>query len=154
VLAGRLGVAAGWGRVGARRVFSAGGSGPSSPVFDFGRDTIGLLRGFAPADLAGSRAAVANLDVRFPIARLERGAGSWPVFFRTLHAAAFIDAGQAWNTSFRAANLRTATGGELSLDVVVFHYVPLTLVSGAAWTRDPVANRQRAAIFGRIGHAF
>jgi hypothetical protein len=154
VLAGRLGVAVGWGRVGARRVFSAGGSGPSSLVFDFGRDTIGLLRGFVPADLTGSRAAVANVDVRFPIARLERGAGSWPVFFRTLHAAAFIDAGQAWNTSFRADALRTATGGELSLDVVVFHYVPLTLVTGAAWTRDPVANRQRAAFFGRIGHAF
>ena len=135
-------------------MFSAGGSGPSYPLFDFGRDTIGLIRGVAPEDLVGSRAAVANLDLRVPLARLQRGAGSWPVFFRTLHAAAFVDAGHAWDTAFRAADLRTSTGAELSLDVVILHYVPLTLVTGAAWTRDPVADRSRAAFFGRIGHAF
>ncbi len=154
VVAGRLAFAAGWGPPGARRLFSAGGPGPSAPEFDFGRDTIGLLRGFDAADLTGSRAAVANLDLRFPIARLQRGAGSWPVFFRTVHAAAFVDAGQAWDTVFRPASLRTSTGAEISLDLVILHNVPVTLATGAAWTRDPVTNRQRAAFFARIGHAF
>lgn len=154
VVAGRLAVAAGWGPPGARRLFSAGGSGPSEPAFDFGRDSIGLLRGFDAADLTGSRAAVANLDLRFPIVRVQRGAGSWPVFFRTVHAAAFVDAGHAWDAAFRAASLRTSTGAELSLDLVILHTVPVTLATGAAWTRDPVTNRQRAAFFGRIGHAF
>jgi hypothetical protein len=123
-------------------------------VFDFGRDTIGLLRGFAPEDLVGSRAAVANLDLRFPIARVERGVGAWPLFVRALHGAAFVDAGEAWSSTFRAADLRTATGAEVSLDVVVLHYLPLTLVSGAAWTRDPVAGRSGPAFFARIGYAF
>jgi len=154
VIAGRLGLAAGWGPVSARRVFSAGGSGPSYPLFDFGRDTIGLIRGVAPEDVVGSRAAVANLDLRVPLARLQRGLGWWPVFFRSINAAAFLDAGNAWDTTFRAADLRTSVGGELSLDLVVLHYVPITLVTGSAWMRDPVAGRNRAALFTRIGHAF
>ena len=153
VLAGRFAAAAGWGPRGARRVFSAGGAGPSYLVFDFGRDTIGLLRGFSPEDLVGSRAMVANLDLRFPLARIERGVRSWPIFFRALHGAAFVDAGEAWDSAFRAADLRTSTGAELSLHVVVFHYLPLTLVSGAAWTRDPVAGRNHGAVFGRVGYA-
>jgi WD40 repeat protein len=154
VLAGRLGAAAGWGPRGARRVFSAAGPGPSYPVFDFGRDTIGLLRGFAPGDIVGSRAAVGNLDLRFPLARPQRGLGSWPVFFQELHAAVFVDAGHAWDAAVRPADLRTSTGGELSLDVVILHYVPLTLVAGAAWTRDPAADRSHRAFFGRLGYAF
>jgi hypothetical protein len=154
VLAGRLGAAAGWGPRGGRRLFSAGGSGPSYPVFDFGRDSIGLLRGFPPEDLVGPRAAVANLDLRFPLARFQRGVGTWPIFFRALHGAAFVDAGEAWDSTFRAADLRSSTGAELSLDVVVLHYLPLTLASGAAWTRDPVAGRNHGAVFARIGYAF
>jgi outer membrane protein assembly factor BamA len=154
VIAARAAVAAGWGDVGARRVFSAGGAGPSYPVFDFGRDAIGLLRGFAPEDIVGSRAAVANLDLRVPLFRPQRGIGSWPVFFRAIHAAAFVDAGNAWNTTFRSADLRTSTGGELSLDLVVLHYFPVTIAGGAAWTRDPVVDRSQAAFFGRIGYAF
>jgi hypothetical protein len=30
----------------------------------------------------------------------------------------------------------------------------LTLAGGAAWTRDPVADRRRGAFFARIGYAF
>ena len=154
VAAGRVGAAAGWGPRGARRRFSAGGAGPSYLDFDFGREAIGLLRGFAPEDTVGSRAAVANLDLRFPLARFQRGAGTWPIFFRALHGAAFVDAGEAWDSTFRAADLRTSTGGEVSLDLVLLHYVPLTLASGAAWTRDPVAGRSHGAVFGRVGYAF
>jgi hypothetical protein len=154
VLAGRVGAAVGWGPRGVRRVFAAGGAGPSHPVFDFGRDTIGLLRGFSPEDLFGPRAAVANADLRFPIVRIERGVASWPIFVRALHGSVFLDAGEVWDSTFRAANLRTSTGAELAVDVVVLHYLPLTLVSGAAWTRDPVAGRSHGALFGRIGYAF
>jgi hypothetical protein len=154
VIAARAAFAGGWGEIGARRFFSASGPGPSFPIFDFGRDSIGLLRGFAPEDVVGTRAAVANLDLRIPLARPQRGIGSWPIFLRTIHAAAFVDAGNAWNTTFRAADIRTSAGGELSLDLVLLHYVPLTFAGGAAWTRDPVSDRSRARFFGRIGHAF
>ena len=154
VLAARAATAVGWGDVAGRRVFSAAGPGPSNAVFDFGRDSVGLLRGFAPEDVIGSRVFVANLDLRFPLARIERGLGGWPIFFHTVHAAVFGDAGNAWDTTFRTADVRTSTGGELSLDAVVAHYVRVTLAGGAAWTRDPTTDSSRGAIFGRIGYAF
>ena len=154
VLAGRVAVADSWGPAGIRRRFSAAGPGAGAPVFDLGRDSVGLLRGVAPDDVVGARAAVTNLDLRVPLARVQRGVGSWPVFVRAIHAAAFVDAGHAWDTTFRAAGVHTSAGGELSLDVVLGHFVPLTLVGGAAWTRDGVAGRSRATFFGRVGHAF
>lgn len=154
VVAARAAFAGSWGDLRARRVFSAGGPGPSSAAFDFGRDTIGLLRGFDAEDVIGTRAAVANLDLRFPLLRPERGLGSWPVFFRAVHAAAFVDAGHAWDDGFALRDLRTSVGGELSLDTVLAHYAPVTFTAGAAWTHDPVANRSRLVAFGRVGRAF
>jgi hypothetical protein len=152
VLAARVAAAASFGDGRARRVFSAAGAGPSYPVFDFGRDTIGLLRGVAPDDLVGSRAVSMNVDLRVPLARPQRGFRTWPIFLHTIHAAGFLDVGHAWDRTFRAADLRTSVGGELSADVVVLHYVPLTLAGGAAWTHGGV--RDRAAVFARIGYAF
>jgi hypothetical protein len=154
VIAARVAAASAWGSSETRRVFSAAGSGPSQPLFDFGRSTIGLLRGFAIDDVTGSLAAVANVDLRVPLVRVERGPASWPVFVRSIHAAAFFDAGDAWDNAFRAADVRTAGGGELSFDVVLLHYFPFTLVSGAAWIHDPVAVRSAPSLFGRIGYAF
>ncbi len=154
VVAGRVAFAGSWGDVGVRRLFSASGSGPAVAAFDFGRDTIGLLRGFSADEVVGLRAAVANIDFRVPLARPERGIGNWPIFFRSIHAAAFFDAGHAWNRTFRMSDVRTSVGGELSLDTVVGHYLPLTFSAGAAWTRDPIEDRSRAAIFARVGRAF
>jgi hypothetical protein len=154
VLAGRLAFAGAWGDPGVRRAFTAGGPGPAIAAFDFGRDTIGLLRGFPADDLIGSRAAVANIDLRVPLARPQRGIGNWPIFFRSIHAAGFVDAGNAWDRAFRFSDLRTSTGGELSLDVVLGHYLPVTLTTGGAWTRDPIEDRSRASFFARIGRAF
>ena len=154
VLAARLAAAASWGAPAGRRRFSAAGSGPASAAFDFGRDTIGLMRGLAPASVAGFRAAVVNVDLRAPLRRVERGAGTWPVFVRSAHGALFADAGEAWDRTFRAGAIRTSVGGELAVDLVLGHTLPLTVASGIAWTRDPVAGTRGAAVFGRLGHAF
>src|SRR5204863_2018678 len=99
VLAVRLAGASSWGETAARRLFSASGSGPSIPSFDFGRDTIGLLRGFRPQDVVGLHAAVLNADFRVPLRRVQRGPGVWPIFVRSIHAAAFVDLGHAWDTT-------------------------------------------------------
>ena len=154
VLAVRLAGAASWGDASARRRFSAAGSGPSEPSFDFGRDTIGLLRGFRSEDIVGPHAAVFNADLRLPLLRVQRGPGLWPIFVRSIHSAAFVDFGHAWNATFRAADIRRAIGGELSSDVVLIHYLPLTITGGASWTHDPVAGRDRAAVFARVGYAY
>jgi hypothetical protein len=154
VLAARAALATSWGPADARRVFSAAGPGPSVPIFDFGRDTIGLLRGFNPEDVVGTRAAVVNVDVRVPLVRVQRGAGTWPVFLRSIHAAGFADAGNAWNGAFKRSDIRTSAGGELSFDTTLVHYFPFTFASGAAWTHDPVAGTSGVRLFGRIGYAF
>jgi hypothetical protein len=154
VLAVRLAAASGWGDAVARRVFSAAGPGPSAPSFDFGRDAIGLLRGFDPDDVVGPSAAVVNADLRVPLRRVQRGPGLWPVFVRSIHAAAFVDAGNVWNRAFRAADIRYAAGGEIATNVVIVHYVPLTIAGGVSWIHDPVARRDGAATFARLGYAF
>jgi hypothetical protein len=154
VLAGRVAFAGAWGDRSVRRAFAAGGPGPSVASFDFGRDTIGLLRGFDSGDLVGSQAAVANLDLRFPLAYPQRGPGSWPIFIQSVHGALFVDAGNAWTGSFRRADIRSSIGAELSTDIVLGHYLPLTLAGGGAWIRDPVSGRSDAAVFGRVGRAF
>ena len=153
VVAARVAGATGWGAAGTRREFSASGPGPSYPVFDFGRDSIGLIRGFAPEDVTGPHAFVANVDLRFPIARIQRGLGSWPVFVHTIHGAAFVDAGAAWERSLHGTDVRRAVGGELSVDMV-FRFARVTFTGGAAWTHDPAADRNRGALFARIGLAF
>ena len=154
VLAARFALAESWGPLDTRRVFSAAGPGPSVPQFSFGRDTIGLLRGFSAEDIVGSRASDLNVDLRIPLRQIQRGVGTWPVFLRSVHAAAFVDAGNAWETQFRAADVRTAAGGEISFDTTLIHYTPVTFASGVAWTHDPVTHAGGAVVFGRIGYAF
>lgn len=143
-----------WGDAQARRVFSASGNGPASRGFDFGRDAIGLLRGFESDSLVGTHAAVINVDYRLPIFRLQRGIGTTPLFLRTIHASLFGDAGHAWVDGFRTADVRTSAGAELSLDTVLSYWLPLTFTSGVAWRRDPVGNHDGVAVFGRVGRAF
>ena len=82
---GASGIANGDGRV--RRIFTAGGPGPKNAPLDFGSEVIGLLRGFDTEDAIGSRAAIVNVDYRWPIAQIQRGLGTWPFFVRTLHAS-------------------------------------------------------------------
>ena len=154
VLAVRAAGAAAWGNEQARRVFSAAGAGPVSAGFDFGADAIGLLRGTERDAVVGERAAVANVDYRFPIWTVERGVGTVPVFFRTIHGALFVDAGHAWTGRFRRSDLRVSIGGELSLDAVLGYALPMTFTTGAAWREDPASGRRGIAAFGRIGRAF
>ncbi len=143
-----------WGDARARRVFSASGNGPAASGFDFGRDAVGLLRGFEPDALVGTHAAVANIDYRLPIVRPQRGIGTVPLFFRSIHAALFADAGHAWDHGFQSSDVRLSTGAELSIDTVLGYGLPVTFTSGVAWRRDPVGSHDGVAVFGRIGRAF
>jgi Tol biopolymer transport system component/phenylpyruvate tautomerase PptA (4-oxalocrotonate tautomerase family) len=154
VVAARVGAAAAWGDGRVRRVFSASGAGPQSSGFEFGTDAIGLLRGFAEDDVTGEHAWAANLDYRVPLLRVERGAGTLPLFLRTVHAALFADAGDAWTSPSRSHDVRASAGIELSLDTVLGYGVPLTFTGGAAWRHDPTGRQNGVAVFARVGRAF
>ena len=137
-----------------RRFFSAAGAGPPPSGFSFGTDAVGLLRGFAEDEITGDHVAVANLDYRVPLVRIQRGLGTLPFFLRTAHAAVFADTGHGWLRDFQWSRFRTAVGVELSLDAVVGYGLPLTFTAGGAWRNDPVSGRRGLAAFGRVGRAF
>jgi hypothetical protein len=135
-------------------VFSAAGAGPQNGGFDVGTGAVGLIRGLEADTVIGNHAAVANLDYRFPLWYVQRGVGTVPLFFRTIHAAVFADAGHAWTERFRLSDIRSAAGAELSLDAVVGYTLPVTFTAGLAWRDDPVGARRGAVVFGRMGRAF
>lgn len=154
VLALRAAGGASWGDRPGRRVFGAGGAAAPASAISFSRSAIGLARGFNPDDIVGDRALVFNVDYRLPLARVERGFRTWPFFLRQLHAAVFVDAAHAWRDRLRAADFRTSAGVEISGDVVLGHYLPLTLTGGVALRRDPTGLQEGAALFGRVGYGF
>jgi hypothetical protein len=153
VLAVRGAGAASWGDEPVRRLFSASGHGPQARGFSFGSDAIGLMRGADEGELLGEHAAVLNVDYRLPLWRIERGLGTLPAFFRTVHAAGFADVAHAWNGRFDASDISRAAGLELSLDTVVGYSLPLTFTGGVAWYSIPQQS-SGVTVFGRIGRAF
>jgi hypothetical protein len=150
VVAARFAAARSWGDRGVRRLFSASGNDAQLGGFTFGSDAIGLIRGVDTGDIAGTHAAVVNIDYRVPLMRLEHGAGTFPLFARTLHGALFADAGHAWESTFRRRDVQVSLGAELSLDAVIGYSLPLTLTTGAAWA----SNGRGFVAFGRVGRAF
>jgi Tol biopolymer transport system component len=154
VLAARGAFAASWGDDVVVRRFGAGGAA-AEPPGGFGRDAVGLLRGYDADAVVGSHAAVVNVDFRLPLLYVERGAGRWPFFLKTLHAAAFVDAGHAWDRSFDPDDLKVTFGAELSIDTTIGFNLPLTFAAGVAWRHDGSGRLpEGAAVFGRIGRAF
>jgi hypothetical protein len=138
----------------ALREFTAAGNGPVLDGFDFGHDAIGLLRGVDESDVVGTRAAVVNLDYRVPVARIDRGIGTLPVFFRAVHAAAFLDVGHAWTDAPRWSDRQSSIGAEIAVDTVVGFVVPVTFAAGVAWRHDGRDGTRDVAFFGRVGRAF
>src|SRR5262249_49616046 len=137
------------------RTFHLGGAQPNAETLDFGRDAISLLRGFAADTFARSHVALLNPDYRWPLSRPPRGHGTMPLFFHPLHAAAFVDVGHAWNSSFNARDLKSSVGSELSFDLVAGYSFRFTTSIGAAWGRDGSGTvPDGGAVYVRIGRAF
>jgi Tol biopolymer transport system component len=155
VVALRLGGGVSNGDATVGRTFRLGGDTPALAVADFDSEAFSLLRGFRRNTFAGSRVAVANAEYRWPIARPQRGIGTWPIFLHSIHGALFADAGHAWTRAFRSAAIKTSFGAQLSADLVAGYFAPFTASVGAAWGRDGsglVADR--ATVFFHIGRAF
>jgi len=137
------------------RTFLLGGSSADRGAIAFDSRASSLLRGFADATFAGSRIALINAEYRFPIARPQRGVGTWPAFLHTIYGAAFVDAGDAWTRAFRAGALKSSAGAELSSVVVLGYFAPVTFTVGAAWGHDAAgALADRATVYLRVGKPF
>jgi hypothetical protein len=137
------------------RTFRLGGAGPDPSPIDFDTRSISLLRGFGIDAFGGTHVVLMNADYRFPLVRLERGVGTWPIFVHTIHAAAFADVGHVWTTGFDASDLKHAVGGEISANVVIAYVAPVTIAFGAAKGHDGSQRTPDAMTwYGRVGYAF
>lgn len=156
VLALRAAVGVSSGEPGARRQYSIGGASASAAPFDMGRRTLGLLRGLDEDARVGNALAVANLDYRVPLVRVDRGIGTAPFFVRSVHGAVFIDIAATGATLGTTHAPAWSAGVEFASDLTIAYAYPLTIAAGAAWVRNPLDAQHpgRFAFYVRTGHAF
>ena len=155
VLALRGAAAASTGDDDVRRRFRLGGSDGNAGLGAFGSDAVSLLRGFQNEVFLGDRVGLVNVEARVPVWPVQRGWGTWPLFVRTIHAAAFVDVGHAWTGRARWSDRKTGYGIEMSADVVAGYGLPLTWTVGLGWGRDgaDIVPPTRAFYF-RVGRSF
>jgi len=145
--------APGWGgfahSVLAVRATAGGRAGPLAETFGVGGVSSGLfalglgptlggtrffpVRGYASSSVNGRRAATVSVEYRVPLALVGEALGHLPFGADRLSAAAFADAGDAWEPGERARLHRLrSVGAELVADLTVNYDVPLRLRFGVA----------------------
>ncbi|MCC6998827.1 MAG: PD40 domain-containing protein [Deltaproteobacteria bacterium] len=94
------------------------------------------LHGYPGGLIFGDQYHLLNLDWRFPVWNVERGAGTLPVYLGRMHAALFADVGTAFFGPFDRDYLRSAIGVELRQDLQLGWYLGATLVAGLSHGLD------------------
>jgi hypothetical protein len=155
VLAMRTAAAGSSGDRGVRRLFRLGGADSNAALGAFGSDAITLLRGFENEVFSGTHVALTNVEWRVPLAYPQRGVGTWPLFVRSVHLAAFVDVGHAWTGEWRWRDRKTGVGLELSTDVTAGFGLPLTWTAGVGWGHDGGGQLpDQRSIYLRVGRSF
>ncbi|MDX8384089.1 MAG: hypothetical protein R8M45_08405, partial [Ghiorsea sp.] len=92
------------------------------------------LRGYSnnAPQLAGHQLALLTAELRFPLARVERGWMVPPIGLDQVFGQFFVDAGAVNN-----AQVYVGTGAELGMDMVLFYGVKIRLFLGYAQGSDP-----------------
>jgi hypothetical protein len=150
VLAARAAAGLSRGDLLARQAFVVGLASASLSTGDFSADALGLMRD-GQTETSGDRLLVSNVEYRLPLATIDRGFGTWPLFLRRVHASFFADAAQVREAD--GDRWRRAIGTELGVTAVAGYALPFDAVVGIAWGTD---DRQHsgATLFARVGRAF
>ncbi|WP_455211636.1 hypothetical protein [Kaarinaea lacus] len=92
------------------------------------------LRGYKEGleELIGRRMSLAELEWRFPIARIERGFMSPPVGIHNIHGKVFYNIGDAWQEEFASSDLLQGAGAEVNTEIVIGYMLLLDLRAGYA----------------------
>jgi hypothetical protein len=101
-------------------------------IYDFSRPGSASLRGYGYASQFGDQFHVLNAEYRFPIAWIERGLETFPLYLRRLHGNLFVDYGGAFNGGFSFDKLKVGAGGELMLELTYGYYFNAALQLGYA----------------------
>ena len=96
------------------------------------------LRGYAPGDaaLTGTRARVASLEWRVPVADVDRHGMRLPLGLNRVSAGAFFDVGGAWREGSGPQRWSRSVGMELLAETRLAYTVPVQLRLGLARALD------------------
>jgi hypothetical protein len=103
-------------------LFGLGGAGLSNPILDYIQNTstsTTALRGYQAGAIAGTRFWMASAEYRLPIATLDWGVWTLPLYLRRLHGALTADAGWAGHTRMELSEVRPSIGAVLRLEALV-----------------------------------
>jgi hypothetical protein len=90
-----------------------------------------VLRGYPVAVEVGNYYALANAEYRFPIANIDRGPSTLPLFLHRVTGAAFVDYGSAFDDP-ATDKFKTGVGAELWFDVTLGYLLEFTFRVGYA----------------------
>jgi hypothetical protein len=150
VLAVRLGGGTTLGSPNFVQSFAVGGF-PEGTLSDVIDTNFTVLRGYPDDAFQGRSFVHGNLELRFPLFFPERGYRSWPVFLRHLHGTVFADAANAWVGPFRAADLRSALGGQVGFDGTFSQAYAITAIFGVA---RGFSTYGETRVYARLGLSF
>lgn len=123
------------GEPGQRNIFSVGGFPDVSPIDALVSGAIlggAALRGYPAYVRSGTQYHLAQLEYRFPIWRVNRGILTLPIYLNRIHAAVFVDAGDAFYGPLDFGTLRVGVGGQVMIDFTLGYVLPFTLRIGYA----------------------
>ena len=151
ILAFRYGGGISGSSLGERTVFSAGGFSDVSFVDALINNTsLGgqALRGYSPFARLGSQRHLLQMEYRFPIARIQRGPQTLPLYANRVYGNAFVDWGDAFFGKIDLKNFAVGVGAELFIDFTVGYYLPYTLRTGIAYGLSEGGRLQYYTHFG------
>jgi hypothetical protein len=91
------------------------------------------LRGYPVGAFFGDRFYLANLEYRFPIARVNRGVTTLPISFDRFYASIFANFGDAFFGAPTLSGIKGGAGAELFTDLLLGYYLPFTVRIGGAY---------------------
>lgn len=98
-----------------------------------------VLRGYLPGQFVGTQYNLLNFEYRFPVAHIDRGLSTLPVFFRDISATLFADYGGAYNEidlEDPLQSLHLGLGAELWFEMALGYFGRSTVRLGAARGTD------------------
>ena len=101
-----------------------------------------VLRGYDPAQFIGSEYGLLNAEYRFPLAYVDRGIETMPVFLRGISGAVFADYGGAFNEvdlNDPWSSYHLGLGAELWVSILIGYYAGANLRFGYARGMDSEA---------------